>query len=94
MSDQATAIGVTVIPTPITDMGSDLWFVHKLAMSHLQFTSGVGFDGNSGTRVDIDSKAMRKVDIGQDMVVVSEIPATISDGTTLLLAGRMLVKVN
>ena len=28
VSDQAVAIGVTAVPTPITDMGSDLWFVH------------------------------------------------------------------
>ena len=26
VSDQAVAVGVTAVPTPITDMGSDLWF--------------------------------------------------------------------
>ena len=28
VSDQAVAVGVTAVPTPITDIGSDLWFVH------------------------------------------------------------------
>ena len=26
VSDQSVAVGVTAVPTPITDMGSDLWF--------------------------------------------------------------------
>ena len=28
VSDQAEAVGVTAIPTPITDAGSDLWMLH------------------------------------------------------------------
>ena len=27
VSDQATAVGVTAVPTPATDRGSDLWFL-------------------------------------------------------------------
>ncbi len=29
VSDQAVAIGVTAVPTPVTDKGSDLWFVYE-----------------------------------------------------------------
>jgi len=28
VSDEASAIGVSAIPTPVTDAASDLWFVH------------------------------------------------------------------
>ena len=94
VSDQASAIGVTAIPTPYTDMGSDLWFLHEQAMNHFTFVSGVGFDAAGGRETRIDSKAMRKVDIGQDLVVVAEIASGISTGVDVVIGGRMLVKVN
>ena len=93
VSDQATAIGVSAVPTPITDMGSDLWFVHQQYHTAFTLVSGVGFDGRSGQVVDIDSKAMRKVDIGQDVVIVAE-SDTPSSGYDFTVGGRMLIKVN
>ena len=93
VSDQASAIGVTAIPTPITDMASDLWFVHQMIYGELFFTTGVGYDPQAMTNFEIDSKAMRKVDIGQDLVVVAEISSG-SDGVNVTFGGRMLVKVN
>ncbi len=33
VSDQAVAIGVTAVPTPDTDGGSDLWFVYQTLMA-------------------------------------------------------------
>ncbi len=30
VSDQAAAIGITAVPTPFTDLGSDLWFLHQI----------------------------------------------------------------
>ena len=94
VSDQASAIGVTAIPTPYTDMGSDLWFLHDQQMNHFTFVSGVGFDASGGSQLKVDSKAMRKVDIGQDIVVVAEIASGISTGVDVVIGGRMLVKVN
>ncbi len=92
VSDQAVAVGVTAVPTPITDMGSDLWFLHEVFMgreSNLTDRAQPAFGGT------IDSKAMRKVDIGQDLVVVSELSANVSSGGYVLSqGGRMLVKVN
>ena len=43
---------------------------------------------------EIDSKAMRKVDIGQDLVIVGELATGQSAGFTMTTGGRMLVKVN
>ena len=90
VSDQAVAAGVGSVPTPFTDMGSDLWFVHKLLYGD---ESKLTDRTTSATRVSLDSKAMRKVDIGQDIIVVGEL-ATGSSGLILTAGGRMLVKVN
>ncbi len=94
VSDQANAIGVTAVPTPISDMGSDLWFVHQLLYNDFVFGTGVGFEDNVLAQYVIDSKAMRKVDIGQDLVVVAEFSSNGSGGFNITAGGRMLVKVN
>ena len=91
VSDQAVAAGITAVSTPITEMGSDLWFVHELFMGVGSIASAVGNNGAWQTR--IDSKAMRRVDIGQDLVVVAEFSAA-GGGFTYTLGGRMLVKIN
>jgi len=90
VSDQAVAVGVTAVPTPFTDMGSDLWFVHQNLWGD---ESNLTDRTRPSTYVTIDSKAMRKVDIGQDIVVVAEF-GTGGGGAILGAAGRMLVKVN
>ena len=87
VSDQAVGVGVTAVPTPLTDMGSDLWFLHKIIFGD---ESALTDRTRSSTRVTVDSKAMRKVDIGQDIVGVMES----AGGLILTTAGRMLVKVN
>ena len=33
VSDQAVAVGVSAIPTPVTELSSDLWFVHQWIMN-------------------------------------------------------------
>ncbi len=93
VSDQAVAIGVTAIPTPITDLGSDLWFMH-------QFVSGQFSDNGEVAGVteipfikDVDSKAMRKVEDGQDIAIVAEL-STVGFGMNLISAGRQLIKLH
>ncbi len=93
VSEEAQAIGVTAIPTPVTSDGSDLFFMHQPFLNQFTFVSGVGFEGNSGQRFTIDSKAMRKVEDGQDLAIVAELDAS---GTGFILGtiGRMLIKVH
>ena len=90
VSDQASAVGITAIPTPTTEAASNLWFMHSYAFvdeSNLtDRTRGV-------TRWSVDSKAMRKVEVGQDMVSVVE-GGGIGFGMNILIAGRVLVKHN
>ena len=94
VSDQAQAIGVTAVPTPFTDLESDLWLAHSIQDGHFLFISGVGVQANSSVNPTlIDSRAMRKVEDGQDVAVVIE-NSSISSGTQLYAAGRMLIKLH
>ena len=91
VSDQAVAIGVTAVPTPITNLGSDLWFVHQLCYGATTHSDSVGSGSTIGVNIPVDSKAMRKVAIGQDIVVMGEFSA-VGAGSRLTVGGRMLVK--
>jgi len=90
VSDQAIAIGVTAVPTPDTDIDSDLWFVYESVFGQIDVTTDIG-RVEVGHTVRYDSKAMRKVEPGQDIVQVLECPlnsALVSDSF------RMLVKLH
>jgi len=93
VTDQASAIGVTAVPTPFTDLGSDSWFVHQIVTGVFLFISGVGVHPTGGRIIDVDSKAMRKVEDGSDINFTAE-NSGISAGTTIVTAGRMLVKLH
>ena len=92
VSDQATAIGVTAVPTPTTDLGSDLWFVYESLQDIFELGDATGF-ARMGISKDYDSRAMRKVEDGQDVVFVAENTAA-SNGVTVRDQGRMLVKLH
>jgi len=91
VSDQAAAVGVSAVPTPITDAGSDLWFLHQWTLNTFAFATAVGFDERGGRLWSIDSKAMRKVNDDEDVVLVGESEAT-GDGFIFTTAGRILIK--
>ena len=94
VSDQAIAIGVTAVPTPETDRGSDLWFVYESMAGQFTFISGIGVEAISGEVHRYDSKAMRKIDVGQDLSITMENSALFATGTTNVHAARMLVKLH
>ncbi len=91
VSDQAVAIGATAVPTPDTDRGSDLFFVFEDLFSRFEFVSGVGVESANGIRGSFDSKAMRKVENGEDVISVVECPTT---SASILMAARMLIKLH
>ena len=92
VSDQAAAAGVGSIPTPVTDDDSDLWFVHKWLMNSFAFGSAIGFQSQAGKVYEIDSKAMRKVNDGEDVVLVGEGEFTQGSGLIMMIVGRVLIK--
>ncbi len=91
VSDQASAIGVTAVPTPVTDLGSDLFLAIKLMYAD---ASSVTDLSKPGQYFEMDSRAMRKVDGDQDVVLVAEGSFTVAQGSILKSAGRMLIKTN
>ncbi len=93
VSDQATAIGITAIPTPTTDNASDLWFVYESLFSKFIFISGIGVTSPTVMERVIDSKAMRKVDVGEDIVDVLESSGG-SGGVRVLQFNRTLIKLH
>ncbi len=92
VSDQAVAIGVTAVPTPVTDHGSDLWFVLEDMAGAVVFGDATGRFEVGHERV-LDSKAMRKVDIGQYLVGVLE-TSSFQPSCDLYKSFRMLVKLH
>ncbi len=90
VSDQAVAVGVTAVPTPITDIDSEFWFLHQLLYAD---ESNLTDRTRSGQYMEVDSKAMRKVSAAEDIIFVGE-KAGISDGVILTIGGRLLIKNN
>ena len=90
VSDQAIAIGVTAVPTPITDIGSDLWFFHQFLLCNESSLTDVA---KPGCAIYADSKAMRRVDDDSDIATVLEM-STITQGITVNSMGRVLIKLH
>ena len=95
VSDQAVAVGVTGVPTPTTDSFSDLFYVYEMMIGRFLFGTGVGFIEGGQTRI-IDSKAMRKVEDGQDIATMVEGPGAGLASTGSRISGftRILVKLH
>jgi len=93
VSDQAIAIGVTAVPTPTTDDGSDLWYVYERILSELAFQDATGFQANVGVERIIDSRSMRKVEDGQDIAGVVETGSG-SNGVVISAYARTLIKLH
>jgi len=92
VSDQAEAIGITAIPTPDTDRNSDLWLLYEDLVAKFTFGDATGFV-NDGQMKYVDSKAMRKVEEGNDVTISLEAHAN-SQGLLAFIAGRLLVKLH
>jgi len=91
VSDQALAIGVTAIPTPVTDRGSDLFWLHRNIMAD---ESALTDRTRGETHVQVISKAMRKINDDQSFVFVAEFDGLLSDGLILTSLGWLLIKLH
>ena len=91
VTDQAIAIGVTAVPTPRTDQSSDQYFVYETVCGQFSLV-GTSVVENFTSRT-FDSKAMRKVEDGQDIAFVVE-AGLIGFGAQVLTTARMLVKLH
>ena len=93
VSQPAIAIGVTAVPLPLFDENSDMFFVHTFWATSFTFVTAAGFSSDGFIRTDFDSKAMRKVQEGEDIAVVVENGAA-AGGVDMLLKFRLLIKLH
>ncbi len=90
VSDQAVAAGVARLPSSIAEEFSDLWLVHQfVSTTWLFLTSGA----QSGNVFEFDSRAMRKVEDGMDVVSLFE-NANATHGIQYIVKYRMLIKLH
>ena len=92
VEEPAATIGVTAVPSPISDIGSDAWFVWLPFELTNQFASAIGFNTPAQSNFMIESKAMRKLSIEQRLVFVVENEA-VAGGLNYHFSLRMLSKL-
>ena len=89
---EAFAIGITAVPSPITDDVWDGWLFHQ----YFGYSPGLIISTtlvSAGYRIPVDSKAMRKLDFGDTIFFGLE---TVETGTVVLNVmanSRLLVKL-
>jgi len=94
VSEQAAGIGVTAVPTPLTDKDSDLFFVYQQVIGRINVGSGAGtgVPTDGGVQwIQYDSKAMRKVNESEQMVITTENELS---GCNLVHSARFLMKLH
>jgi len=91
VSDEAVAAGLGSLPTPIGSEASDKWFVWQAMMAPFSL-SAVGSSSQGGEYI-IDSRAMRKVNDGEDLIVMAENASSVH-GLDYLFLFRFLIKLH
>ena len=72
VSDVALAIGITALPSPVSEISDDFWFVHQTIVQRTEFITAAGFHPNVSRNYEFDSKAKRKLEDGSVIVLVAE----------------------
>ena len=72
VTEAAATVGVGSVPTPLTDADWDGWLYHRFVGLGAETTVASDDEGLHMARVVVDSKAMRKVDTDQRLVIVAE----------------------
>jgi len=92
VNERAANLGITAVPLPNTDAGSSLFFSWTPWFAPIAVGSDISF-GDVSSHVEFDSRAMRKVEVGDDLVVTVENQST-TDGALFLFQARILIKTN
>lgn len=93
-TSEAHAVGVTALPSPITDGDWNGWFYHRWCSSISTATVNVSSQ-SLNFRFDVDNKAMRKLLVGTVMFAVMEMDNEAGTGITasVILNTRVLFKL-
>ncbi len=93
VSDQAVAVGITAVPTP-AEQDSSPWFFFDTALQRFNIGSDIGLVPNfAPDRYVIDSKSMRKVEEGQDIIGVVQ-NAAAGAGSIVNTYFKILIKLH
>ena len=93
VQDTAAAVGIGSVPTPLAEGGSDFHVYEPIASRVSLVTAASMF--HDGVSKEIDSKAMRKVDLGQTLLsVVETAPTGASEGVNFRSFSRTLIKLH
>ena len=96
VSENAAGVGVTAIPSPITDETWDGWYVYYTGSLFSVVATAVldNAEGVANLRLPIDSKAMRKFKRTDVIVAVIETATEVGTASlTARLSSRTLVKL-
>jgi len=95
VSENAAGIGVSAVPSPLTDITWDGWMVYSTGvLKAVDSTVQFGNAGSATHRIEIDSKAMRKFKFSDVLVAMLEVTDEV--GTAVLradLSSRILSKL-
>jgi len=92
VTSAAFAIGVTAVPTPITEQSWDGWLYHSFFSVHRGLDAGAG--ASQSMRLEVDSKAMRKLNVNETVMVVLEAVEIPTATAEVFFDSRMLVKLS
>ncbi len=93
VTEQARAAGAASLPGPITDEGSDVWLLWVPWFANMFLSTAAGFDSAPGRLVELESKAMRKIEEGQALVTMIE-NASSSASAVVIQKKRTLFKLH
>jgi len=94
VTEVAAAGGVGNVPTPITEPSDD-YLIYQPLFAAVSFGDGTGFETRDGPGTQgwiVDSKAMRKVGLGDQAVQVIENRSAFV--AQIAIEGRMLIKLH
>ena len=78
---QAVDLGITSVPFPVDEMDNELWIYHRFFNLHAHTATENDFHGSAFMRVEVDTKAMRKLD--EDQVLYAALQTEL-DGTATM----------
>ena len=92
VTSEAFAIGITAMPTPLIDDDWNGWLWHQFFSVRVPVAAGIGSQ-SSEVRYVVDSKAMRKLRLG-DVIFFAQESSEIGVATMHMMADtRVLVKL-
>ena len=94
VTSEAFAIGITAIPVPITNLDWDGWLYHSFFDVHVGSSAPAGpiDSASSSVRLDVDSKAMRKLTGGDTIYAAVQVEEAGTAVVDIYFESRLLIK--